>query len=107
MVNPILKTLLRSISYSKKNEEIDFLVERNGKILPIEIKSGKDYTKHSALNNLLSNPDYSIKEAYVFQNDKITAKDKITYYPIYMLMFLENKAVIADPIYNLDIDILI
>ena len=91
---------------SKKNGEIDFLLERNGEILPIEIKSGKDYTKHSALNNLLSNPDYSIKEAYVFQNDNIMTKDKITYYPIYMMMFLENKIVIPDPIYKLDIDIL-
>ena len=91
---------------SKKNGEIDFLLERNGEILPIEIKSGKDYTKHSALNNLFSNPDYSIKEAYVFQNDNIMTKDKITYYPIYMMMFLENKIVIPDPIYKLDIDIL-
>lgn len=91
---------------NKKNGEIDFLLERNGEILPIEIKSGKDYTKHSALNNLFSNPDYSIKEAYVFQNDNIMTKDKITYYPIYMMMFLENKIVIPDPIYKLDIDIL-
>ena len=91
---------------NKKNGEIDFLLERNGEILPIEIKSGKDYTKHSALNNLLSNPDYSIKEAYVFQNDNIMTKDKIIYYPIYMMMFLENKIVIPDPIYKLDIDIL-
>ncbi len=91
---------------SKKNGEIDFLLERNGEILPIEIKSGKNYTKHSALNNLFSNPDYSIKEAYVFQNDNIMTKEKIIYYPIYMMMFLENKIVIPDPIYKLDIDIL-
>ena len=91
---------------NKKNGEIDFLLERNGELLPIEIKSGKDYNKHSALNNLLSNPDYSIKEAYVFQNENVNTKDKITYYPIYMLMFMENKILLPNPIYKLDIDIL-
>lgn len=91
---------------NKKNGEIDFLLERNGEILPIEIKSGKDYNKHSALNNLLSNPDYSIKEAYVFQNENVNTKGKITYYPIYMLMFIENKILLPNPIYKLDIDIL-
>lgn len=91
---------------NKKNGEIDFLLERNGELLPIEIKSGKDYNKHSALNNLLSNPNYSIKEAYVFQNENVNTKDKITYYPIYMLMFMENKILLPNPIYKLDIDIL-
>lgn len=91
---------------SKKNGEVDFLLEKNGEILPIEIKSGKDYNKHSALNNLLSNPDYSIKEAYVFQNENVNTKGKITYYPIYMLMFIENKILLPNPIYKLDIDIL-
>lgn len=50
---------------SKKNGEVDFLITYKGNVLPIEIKSGKDYEKHSALNNLL-NDNYEIKEAFVF-----------------------------------------
>ena len=36
--------------------------------LPLEIKSGKDYTEHSALTNFLQTPEYSIKNAIVFSN---------------------------------------
>lgn len=40
--------------------ELDFLVEYEGKVLPIEIKSGKDYERHAALNNCMKNPRYDI-----------------------------------------------
>jgi len=75
---------------SKKQGEVDFLIEHNGEVLPIEIKSGKDYTKHAALLNIMNNKDYAIKEAYVFQNDNVCVKGKIVYYPIYMLMFVKR-----------------
>ena len=45
---------------SKKQGEIDFLIEYHGKILPIEVKSGKAYTRHQALDNVLSNEQYGI-----------------------------------------------
>ena len=75
---------------SRKQGELDFLIERNGEVLPIEIKSGKDYTRHAALTSVMEKPDYAIPEAYVFQNDNVKTVGKITYYPIYMLMFLEK-----------------
>lgn len=48
---------------------------------------------HAALNRFLSNKDYSVKKAYVFSNEReIVEKDKITYFPIYMIMFVENQS---------------
>lgn len=91
---------------SKKQGEVDFLVELGGEVLPIEIKSGKDYAKHAALSNIMENQDYAIKEAYVFQNDNVSIRGKIVYYPIYMLMFVERGGIQTDLIYKLDIDAL-
>lgn len=99
---------------SKKSGELDFVVEcsgflknrantekctvsavterteMTGTVLPIEIKSGKDYERHSALDNILRVEEYGIKEAYVFTNDNIKTKGRVTYLPIYMIMFLQN-----------------
>lgn len=91
---------------SKKQGEIDFLIEQSGNILPIEIKSGKDYTKHAALNNVLANAQYGIPEAFVFHNENTSTNGNITYYPIYMLMFVKKPAMPENMIYTLDLDIL-
>ena len=88
---------------SKKQGELDFLIEKDGTILPIEIKSGKDYTKHAALSNVLANKDYAIPEAYVFHNGNVSVSDKIRYYPIYMLMFVEKRKAEAPLFYKLDL----
>lgn len=83
---------------SKKKGELDFVVEHRGSVLPIEVKSGKDYEKHSALDNVMAVDEYGIKEAYVFTNDNVKTDGKITYLPIYMVMFLN-----ADDITFIDI----
>ena len=89
---------------SKKQGELDFVIEYNGKILPLEIKSGKEYTKHSALNNVLGNKNYDIKEAFVLGNDNVKVKDNIIYYPMYMLMFIQKNEVFKDDyIYKIDL----
>ena len=57
---------------------------------PVEVKSGKDYTVHSALNNLLNNPDYNIPTATVFSNEREIYEDgKVTYMPVYLVMFIK------------------
>ena len=76
---------------SKKLGEIDFIVEQNGKSLPIEVKSGKAYNKHSALNNLLDVKEYGIEEAFIFTNDNVKIEGKFNYLPIYMVMFLRDE----------------
>ncbi|MBE6130774.1 MAG: ATP-binding protein [Erysipelotrichaceae bacterium] len=71
--------------------EVDFLIDDYDtlSVVPIEVKSGKDYTIHSALNNFVHNDDYKIKKAYVISNDRIVKQnDKIIYIPVYYAMFL-------------------
>ena len=75
---------------SNRLGELDFVVEYKGRALPIEVKSGKDYTIHSALNNCLNNPEYEMPEGIVFANCNVEKKGKVTYLPIYMIMFLES-----------------
>ena len=70
--------------------KLDFVIAYDGTILPIEVKSGKDYHIHSALNNCTYNDQYEIKEAFVFANCNVSRKEKITYLPIYMTMFMET-----------------
>lgn len=92
---------------SKTQGEIDFVVEMEEKILPIEIKSGKDYTRHNAMDNVLSNVGYDIPQAYVFCQDNLSVKDRITYFPIYMLTFLRHgKEFGGDSVYKLDLSYL-
>ena len=78
---------------SKKQGEVDFIIEYNLKAVPIEVKSGKDYLIHSALNNIISNPEYGIEKAFVLCNDNIKTDGPITYLPIYMSMFITNDDV--------------
>lgn len=78
---------------SKKKGELDFIIEHAGRVLPIEVKSGKDYEKHSALDNVMAAREYGIEEAYVFTNDNIKVNGKLTYFPIYMVMFLQDEPI--------------
>ena len=60
-------------------------------MLPIEIKSGKEFERHLALNNLLSIPNYKIKKAYIFDNVNLRTKENKTYLPIYMIEFFRKN----------------
>lgn len=77
--------------YDNRNRgEVDFLIDDYDdlSVVPIEVKSGKDYTVHSALNHFVSNEEYGIKKGYVLSNAReVTNKGKITYLPIYYIMF--------------------
>ena len=75
----------------KKRGEIDFLLEKNQKVIPIEVKSGKDYKRHLALSNLLSSDAFDYDFGYVFCNENIKKIGKTIYLPIYMVMFLTNE----------------
>lgn len=76
---------------SKKMGEVDFVVELNGEVCPIEVKSGKNYARHRALNNILNCKDYTIPQAIVLCNDNYSIKDKVSYMPIYMVMFINKE----------------
>ncbi len=73
---------------NKKHGEIDFLIEHEENLLPIEVKSGKDYQIHSALSYFMTTKYFN--KGIVFSNFNVSKKDNIVYYPIYMIMFLTN-----------------
>lgn len=79
---------------NKKIGEVDFLVDDFDTLspLPIEVKSGKDYTSHSALNKFLGNSEYGISKAIVFSNEEnVVMKNGIAYMPVYYCMFLSHS----------------
>ncbi len=76
---------------NRKKGEVDYLIDdyENLSVLPIEIKSGKDYQIHSAISSFTNNVEYKIKFGYVFSNERtIKKRDKIIYLPIYYIMFI-------------------
>lgn len=76
---------------NKKRGELDFVIALGGKVLPIEVKSGKDYETHRALSNIMDCKEYDLQQAVVFNNDNLRVAGKIVYAPVYMAMFLEKE----------------
>ena len=84
---------------NKKNGEVDFLIDDADNLsnIPIEVKSGKDYTVHSALDRFVSNDDYNVKRAYVLSNEReVFAEEGIIYIPIYYIMFFRNTSNVVE-----------
>ena len=80
---------------NRSKGEVDYLIDDYDSLsaVPIEVKSGKNYTVHSALNAFVQNEDYHIQKAFVLSNAReITTNGKITYLPIYYIMFFQNPA---------------
>lgn len=76
---------------NRKKGEVDYLIDdyQSLSVVPIEVKSGKDYSVHSALNVFTKNEDYRIKKAIVLSNEReVKQKEKIWYLPVYYAMFL-------------------
>lgn len=76
---------------NRSKGEVDYLIDDYDSLsaVPIEVKSGKDYTVHSALNTFVKNEDYHVKKAYVLSNSGEIVKDgKVIYLPVYFVMFL-------------------
>ncbi len=87
---------------NNKNGEVDYLINdtANMTVLPIEVKSGKDYTTHRALDKFLENKDYNVSNAIVLDNDREVYTDgKITYMPIYYIMCIEQTDISEENCY--------
>ena len=91
---------------SRKQGEVDFLVSHDSRVVPIEVKSGRDYMKHHALDRVLDNPKYGLESAVVLSNANVKTDGRIVYYPVYMLMFIHRDEIPSDMIYSPDIGIL-
>ena len=83
------------IDYS---EEIDFLIEKDGRVLPIEVKSGRDYKMHKSLDNLLEKEQQKISEAVVLSTNNLEVRGSVLYCPIYMTSMLRHEPIPSDRI---------
>ena len=90
---------------NKKRGEIDFVIELNGEVLPIEVKSGKNYKAHSALDKVLNCESYHFSQAIVFNNYNLHTVGSIVYAPVYMVMFLAETES-APAYYKIDLSVL-
>ena len=78
---------------NKKFGEIDFLIQNSGKVIPLEIKSGADYKKHTALNNVLAVEEWKLNKAFVFCSGNVEKEESIVYLPWYMVMFIKKDEI--------------
>ena len=85
---------------SNRHGEIDFVLESEGGVLPVEVKSGKHYKRHRALNRVMAEREYAIKEALVLDDSTLSVEGGIFYAPIYMVMFLQRDAMPEKMIYS-------
>jgi len=76
---------------SKNQGELDFLLEQDAVVTPLEVKSGKNYSRHNAMSNILTNAEYRITQGLVLCNDNLRVEQNLIYMPIYMLMFIHCK----------------
>jgi hypothetical protein len=79
-----------------KKGEVDYLVNNVAEmtVLPIEVKSGKDFTKHKALDRFLADKEYNIPSGIVLDNEReVYTKDNVTYMPIYYIMCMERAEI--------------
>ena len=87
---------------NKSHGEVDFLIDdfQTLSVAPIEVKSGKDYKVHSALNRFLSTKDYNIHQGYVLSNSgKVEVVGRIVYMPVYNVAFFEPDIVSEEDMY--------
>lgn len=88
----------------KKNiGELDFLIEMEGKVVPIEVKSGKAYRTHKALDHFMNVSDYHIEKAFVFSTGNVEKDGNVTYLPIYMCYLVKEQS-IGQLIVDLDME---
>ena len=73
--------------------ELDFVIEMSGKVVPIEVKSGKAYKAHKALNHFMSVPDYHIEKGSVFSVGNVETEGTVTYLPIYICYLLKEEKI--------------
>lgn len=86
---------------SKNQGELDFLLEQDAVVIPLEVKSGKHYERHNAMGNVLVNDEYHLSQGLVLCNDNLRVEGKVTYVPVYMLMFLHCKERASQEVHNL------
>ena len=88
---------------SAKHGEVDFVAQNGMNIDLVEVKSGGDYKKHKALDNVLAVGDWSFANAYVLCGDNLTVEGGVTYLPWYLVMFLRPAQIPKGLTYEVDL----
>lgn len=91
---------------SKKYGELDFVIQNGTNIDLIEVKSGNDYKKHSALDNVRKVSEWKIKNSYVLCKGNLSEENGVKYIPWYMVMFLKPEKISRGIKYEVDISAL-
>ncbi|WP_335341434.1 DUF4143 domain-containing protein [Bifidobacterium oedipodis] len=86
--------------------EVDFVVQDGATVIPIEVKSGNDWKRHKALDNMLAVSDWHLNDAYVLCKGNIEQDGAITYVPLYMSMFIKPCPRPASMIHTVDLSAL-
>ena len=70
---------------NSKRGEVDFVIEdkATGAVSLVEVKSGKSFKRHVALDNLASVGDYELAETIVLCNANVELANGRSYLPIY------------------------
>ncbi|TPF85580.1 ATPase [Bifidobacterium sp. UTCIF-37] len=91
---------------SKRYGEVDFVVQSGSRIIPVEVKSGNDWTRHKALDNMLRVEDWNLGQAYVLCKGNIAQDGPVTYLPLYMAMFLRPERLPGSMPFTVDLSAL-
>jgi len=83
--------------------EVDFVLQQGKSAVPVEIKSGTDYDSHAALNNIMRVAEWDVDQGYVFCKGNVRARDRITYLPWYLVMFLKQESLPEHLIVDVDV----
>ena len=97
-----------TLRYLNKKQigELDFVVQQNGEVIPIEIKSGKNYKSHAAIDNALNIRDWKLNKGIVFCRDNTQITEKTTYFPWYLVMFFKPSNPLQPNIVDIDLSVL-
>lgn len=61
-------------------------------VVPLETKSGGDYTRHKALDNLMAVGEWGLEEAIVLCGANVSRQGGVKYLPWYAVSFLEQES---------------
>lgn len=67
---------------AKKHGEVDFITDTNtDSVMPFEVKSGRSYRTHAAIDVVLANAEYHVSQGVVLSRSNIAQDGGTTYLP--------------------------
>lgn len=76
---------------SKKKGEVDFIADaQDGSVMPLEVKSGRSYMTHAAIDALLAEPEYRLKRGVVVSRSNVLCEGEVLNLPLYALWCLAD-----------------